>query len=118
MKLHDPDSTQAKVALTFARALVEGRYADAHAMLTPELAAEQTAGELGAVYEDMISIGDGPPEVVEGVTTLDEWPDKEPGDIGWAYVAIYGDGFSEAVAVVVTEHEGQPAIRYIEWGRP
>lgn len=112
------DSIHSSFALVFAKALVEGRYQDAHAMLAPALAAGITAASLEADYTGMIEYGDSPPLDFHVVTTLEAWRDKQPGDIGWAYVAIWGDGFSEAVAVVVTDDEGRPAIRAIEWGRP
>jgi hypothetical protein len=35
-----------------------------------------------------------------------------------AYVSIIGDDFVEAVAVVVSDVEGELLIRRIEWGRP
>jgi hypothetical protein len=63
----------------------------------------------------MIEYGDGPAVEAEIITTLTEWPDRQPGDAGWAYAAITGLGFSEAVAEVVTR-EG--LIRQLEWGRP
>ncbi len=51
----------------------------------------------------------------EVITTLTGWPDRQPDDLGWAYAAISGATFSEAVAGVVTK-EG--LIRQLEWGRP
>ncbi|HNC91251.1 MAG TPA: hypothetical protein PL000_20160 [Anaerolineales bacterium] len=49
---------------------------------------------------------------------MEQWPDQRPNDVGWAYVAIDGEGFSEAVTVIVENERQTPAIRYIEWGRP
>ena len=63
----------------------------------------------------MIAYGQGSAQDVQLVTTLEQWPEKTPGDIGWAYVAILGHNFSEAVTVVVND---QRLIRAIEWGRP
>lgn len=66
----------------------------------------------------MVGDAESTPSVVELVTTMEQWPGREPDDAGWAYVAIAGDVFSEAVTVVV-EHAGNGfAIRDIEWGRP
>ncbi len=48
-------------------------------------------------------------------------------DIGWAYVAICGDGYagegsagqySEAVTIIVMQEHTKHVIRNIEWGRP
>ena len=47
--------------------------------------------------------------------TLDTWPEKKKGDVGWVYVAIAGDDFSEAVTVVVAQVGDRLAIRSIEW---
>ncbi len=50
--------------------------------------------------------------------TLETWPDQQPGDLGWAYVSIEGDDFNEAVYVLVSDVEGVPMIKEIQWGRP
>jgi hypothetical protein len=55
---------------------------------------------------------------IEVIETLEAWPARLPGDVGWVYVAINGDGESEAVSGVVTQVEGVPLIRDLEWGRP
>jgi hypothetical protein len=52
------------------------------------------------------------------VNTMEDWPDKQPRDIGWAYAAIAAEGESEAVTVVVCDEGGKHLIRSIEWGRP
>lgn len=49
---------------------------------------------------------------------MDNWPAKQPGDVGWAYVSIFGENFVEAVAVTVAKYEGSLLIREVEWGRP
>jgi hypothetical protein len=36
----------------------------------------------------------------------------------WAYVAMSGSSFSEAVTVIVAEYDGVLLVRDIEWGRP
>jgi hypothetical protein len=43
---------------------------------------------------------------------------KEPSDVGWAYVSVGGDVYSEAVTVVVTLEEGELRVRTVEFGRP
>ena len=50
--------------------------------------------------------------------SLETWPGKQPGDLGWAYVSIEGHDFIEAVYVLVRETDGAPKIREIQWGRP
>jgi len=46
------------------------------------------------------------------------WPGKQPADIGWAYVSIGGEVYSEAITVVVTSESGEAKIREVEFGRP
>ena len=108
-------SPQGAVAETFARLLVAGDFAGAAAMLDGALAPSTSAASLAADYARMIEYGEGPADRVQPVTVLDTWPDRRPGDLGWAYVAISGPGFEEAVTVVITT---AGKIRLIEWGRP
>lgn len=106
---------QGRIGGDFARLLVAGDFEGASAMLTPALRLTLSPERLAAEYARMIEYGDGPATEVQPVTTLDTWPDRQPGDQGWAYVSISGLGYVEAVSIVVTD-AGQ--IRHIEWGRP
>jgi hypothetical protein len=117
MTNHAPNHTpQGKVALQFAQALVARNFRDAQAMLTPELRSLHSIEDLQTQFEGMISNWQGMPVTdVETINVLDEWPGRQAGDMGWAYVSIGGDRFNEAVAVVVTD---AGLIRSIEWGRP
>ena len=69
-------------------------------------------------YVEMVEYGDGPPTSVQLISTMEQWPDKQPNDLGWAYVAIGGDGFSEAVTLILQQEGETPVIRHLEWGRP
>ena len=111
-------SRQGVVALAFAAKLVAGDYEAAHSMLSSALRENLSAAELKGEYEKMIEYGDGPPKLVDVVNVLEEWPAKQEGDIGWAYVAIISDDYSEAVTIVVAQETEQFVIREIEWGRP
>jgi len=112
------DTPQGKAALQFAHALVAGNYAMAHSMLVYNLRADWSEAKLKAEFEEVIAYGDRPVNFVDVMQTLDDWPAREVGDIGWAYVAVAGADFSEAVAVVVAKEGGHSVIREIEWGRP
>lgn len=114
------EAPYAQLAVRFANALVSGDFTQAHSLLTPDLGADLSPDRLRETYEGMIEYGDGPPTEIELITTLEtwQWPEPQPTDLGWAYVAIAGDGHSEAVTVIVESVEGKPAIRHIEWGRP
>ncbi len=111
-------SRQGKVAGAFARALAAKQYVQAHGFLAKDLAARIDVATLGKQYEDMVSYGSGPATDVIVIFAMDHWPDKRPGDIGWAYAAISGPDFSEAVTVTVADEGGKAVIRQLEWGRP
>jgi hypothetical protein len=116
MSILPNDTPQGKVALQFAQLLVARNFVEAQAMLTPELRSLHAADDLQQHFEGMISNWQGMPVTdVETINVLDEWPDRQADDMGWAYVSIGGDQFNEAVAVVVT---AAGLIRSIEWGRP
>jgi hypothetical protein len=110
-----------ETAVAFASALVAADFPRAHAMLTPELQTELSpVGLREQLYGMFTGYAEGDPTEVhfdEG-GSLSEWPGKEPGDLGWAYVSITGESFVEGVAVVVAEVDGTPLIRSVEWGRP
>lgn len=106
------------VALKFANALVKGNYDTAFDLLEDRSDELWNADYLKKQYDQMIEYGYGPATDVEVVETMDDWPDRKSDDIGWAYVAISGDGFNEAVSVVVTKKKNVYKIRDIEWGRP
>jgi len=112
------DTPQGIVALAFARALVGNDFEAAHEMLAASLKAALPVSQLESDYHSMIEYGDEPPDIVAVVTVLDDWPDKQPDNIGWAYAAIGGAGYSEAVSVVVSQERGRSVVRSIEWGRP
>ena len=114
----DHDSIHGKLAVSFAEHLILGRYNDAHALLTPHLQEEWPASSLESEFLTMTDYGNGPASRAELTVTMDTWPRREPGDIGWAYVSIAGEGFVEAVTVVVSDALGVPRVRELEWGRP
>jgi len=110
-----------KIAIDFASALVDGYFETAHSLLDPELrqrySPDDLRNELISMYE---GYSEGKPTHIyfDKQTVMTEWPDKCIRDIGWVYVSILGNGFVEAVSVIVTENEGEFLIREIEWGRP
>ncbi|AFY38334.1 hypothetical protein Lepto7376_2032 [[Leptolyngbya] sp. PCC 7376] len=103
-------------ALQFAQALVDLDFEKAASYLASELQGENAAEQLRQQYLTMIDYWDTPAvDMIEALELLDDWPNKQPNDWGWVYVAVDGDGFGEAVAVVITMDR---KIREIEWGRP
>ena len=57
----------------------------------------------------------GPVEVGE---TMEDRPGRTPSEVGWAYVSVGGDVYSEAVTVVVTLEGDALRVRTVEFGRP
>jgi hypothetical protein len=106
------------VALQFAVALVAEDFLSAHEMLCANMRAQHGAEQLQAEYTSMLALYEDSVETVEVTETLENWRDKQPHDLGWAYVAISGKTFSEAVTVVVTDEHGRLCVRSVEWGRP
>ena len=104
--------------MEFAQAVVRGDSAHAHGLLSPALQAALTPEKLAADYQQMIEYGEGPPDVIKVMTTLDDWADRQLADTEWVYVAMANDTYSEAVTVVVAQEGSRLVIRSIEWGRP
>ena len=102
-----------EVAVAFAEALVARNFGRARDMLTPALREvvfeNDLEGRLTRMYR---SYAKSEPSRAEFVPdgTLETWPDKQSGDLGWAYVSIEGKDFNEAVFVLVSEVEGRPMI--------
>jgi hypothetical protein len=106
------------VANQFAEDLAKGDFEGAHALLTAGAKLRLPPSELQKQYRAMTDYGSGPATHVQVVQDFASWPGKQRNDVGWVYVAISGDTFSEAVTVVVSRENGLDAIRSVEWGRP
>lgn len=107
-----PETQYGKIALEFAKALAAEDFALAYSFLHQEdVDLEEELGEMLECY-------DGPITLIEVMDEMESWPGKSEIDIGWAYAALTGDGFSEAIAVVVSNVNNSLKITNIEWGRP
>jgi hypothetical protein len=71
-----------------------------------------------AAFEAIVPTDWGPIGPIETGETLANWPGRQPSDLGWVYVSLGGDVYSEAVIAVVTMEDGEPRIREAEFGRP
>jgi len=110
-----------RIAIDFARAMVDANWEGACRFLTPELQVHLPPPKLAEQFTSMYAgYADGPVTSIhfDPQFSMEAWPAKEPGDIGWAYVSLEGDGFVEAITVVVARVGNALAIRSIEWGRP
>jgi hypothetical protein len=116
----------ADIALCYARTLVAKEYEKAAEMLAAALKPACPPDTLRTQLEEMIWYeGDEGrwPTGIQVVTAADSsdmanWKGPNPDDFGWAYVAINGDSYCEAVAVMITKEGERLAINAIEWGRP
>jgi len=116
----------ADIALCFARALVAKEYELAAGMLGASLKQSCPPHVLRKQLEEMIWYEGEEgrwPTGIQVVTAADSsdmanWKRRNPDDFGWAYVAINGAGYCEAVSVMIAKDEERLAIRDIEWGRP
>ena len=109
-----------RVAEQFGKAIAQGDFAAAHALLTIQAQRSHSPGTLKQSVEHMLANSDGPIQHVEVMKecVLAEWADKRDGDVAYVYVALSGDSFSEAATVVLATEAGAIRIREIEWGRP
>ena len=119
--LVDPMRPFEETALAFASALVAGDFRKARLLLSPPLARELSEADLRKELVAMLrGYAAGPRTAVhfDEQFSLEEWPTKQTGDVGWAYVSITGHDFVEAVAVTVAKVGDVHKIRAIDWGRP
>ena len=121
-----PTEEQARArALEFTQKIVAGDFVAAHDFLTENAKLEFSVQNLEDDYNTMMEyvFEDGSVNSEDFVVgeyldfdPMDDWAIFEEWDRGWTYVAITGDGFSEAVTLVFTGDDLK--IRLIEWGRP
>jgi hypothetical protein len=108
------------VAQHFGNSIAANNYPAAFELLTPEAQALYTLESLKAEVATMTDSAPGGIQEVmvieEGI--LEDWPDKQPGDVASVYVALTGVDFAEAVTVTVVQRNSNLLIRHLEWGRP
>lgn len=106
------------IALAFATALTKRDYGAAYAMTSRDYRHGISLETMQASFEQLVPAEFGPVTSVDAGLTMESWPDKQSGDVGWAYVSIGGDVYSEAITVVVTSEDGALKVRDAEFGRP
>ena len=110
------DTPSGQLAEQFAQALADQDFEQAATFIAEGSQSNYSVTKLQQTYLAMIDYGDSSTVYqVEALECLDDWPTKQSTDMVWIYVSIEGDGFGEAVAVVITQDQ---KIRDIEWGRP
>lgn len=105
-------------ALNFAKALVNREYSTAFAMTTAGYQRRTTLEQMRAAFEAIVPPDSGTAGAVEAGHTMESWPDQQPSDLGWVYVSIGGDVYSEALIVIVALEDGAMKVRDVEFGRP
>ncbi len=106
------------LALSFATALMQSRFADAYALLCNASRVALTQRQMQQRYQLMIDYADAPADACEVIIVDTSMPKKTKDDLAWVYVAITGPGFSEAVTVSVVSESETQKLRIEEWGRP
>lgn len=107
-----------QVAIEFTRLLAAREYAKAHAMTSQEYRTRASVDQLRTDFENIVPPDWGPMGPIEVGQTMTSWPGKHPADLGWAYVSIGGNVYSEALVVVVVSENGEARVREVEFGRP
>ena len=109
-----------EVALQFTKALTERDYVRAYAMTSQGYQGRTSMEQLRKAFEAIVPSDWGAIGPVTVVRTMTQWqsPAKQPSDLGWVYVGIGGDVYSEAVTAIITLENGQPKVREVEFGRP
>jgi hypothetical protein len=106
------------VGVRFASALARRDYAAAYALTSTEYQRATTIEQMRIAFETIVPTDWKTVGPIQRGLTMTSWPDKGPHDVGWAYVSIGGDIYSEAVIVVVARERDSLKIRTVEWGRP
>lgn len=107
-----------QVALEFAKSLAAREYLKAFAMTSHGYRQKNSVDQLRTGFETIVPTDWGPTDPIEVGQTMTNWSGKQPTDLGWAYVSIGGNVYSEAITVVVTSENGEAKIREVEFGRP
>lgn len=87
-------------------------------MTSQEYRSRTTIDQMQTAFEAIVPTDWGTMGPIEVGQTMTTWQGKQPSDLGWAYISVGGDVYSEAVTVIITEENGEPRIREVEFGRP
>jgi hypothetical protein len=112
--------TALDIAQQFGDAVVAGDFGTAYLFLTGEARRHNPPVVMSRDVDEMIAYAEEPLVRAEALeeSLEHDWPEKQPGDVAWAYVALAGERFVEAVVVVLTQTKDGIRIRELEWGRP
>ena len=105
-------------AYEFTVALTNREYKKAYSMTSKEFKTKTTIEEMKASFEHVVPNDWGAMGPIELGETMTDWPDKRATDLGWVYVSIGGDVYSEAIIAIVSIEDKAIKIREVEYGRP
>jgi hypothetical protein len=106
------------VGLKFASALASRDYPAAYAMTSGDYQRSATLDEMRAAFEAIVPTDSRTVGPLQVGHTLETWPAKQPSDVGWVYISIGGDVYSEALTVVVMQEADTLKVRTVQFGRP
>ena len=104
--------------MDFTNALAARNYPAAYALTSRDYQDGTSLEAMQAAFEAIVPTDWSAIGPVEVGATMEDWPDRKPSDVGWAYVSVGGDAYSEAVTVVVTLEDDALKVRTVEFGRP
>lgn len=101
----------------FAKKLASRDYVSAYAMTSSNYQHSTTLEEMSDKFEMIMTPDLNNGKIIVG-EYMESWPSKQAGELGWVYVSIGGDIYSEAIVVVVCSEDDQLKINAVEFGRP
>ena len=107
-----------EVALVFTQALADRDYKKAYSVTSREFQAQNSLEAMKTSFETIVPLDWGHVGPLEIGETLTDWPNKRSNDVGWVYVSIGGDVYSEAIVVIVSSQGDSLLINNVEYGRP
>jgi hypothetical protein len=105
------------IALKFALALAKRDYT----LTTQEYQGNVSLSELLRKFENTVPLDWGPIEVHGPIgEMLDDWPDKQPYDIGWIYFGLWGEiyPYNEGLYILISEEDSSLKVHDVDIGRP
>src|SRR5690242_6688676 len=92
-----------EVARQFADHIAKADYAAAHMLLSKRAQQLYSPDGFRRSFEQMTAYEPGPVHKVDidPEFTLGDWPEKQPDDLAFVYVGLFGEEYVEAVSVTV-----------------
>ena len=110
-----------QIALQFAYALAQRDYLLAYDLTTHDYRQQTSIQQMQHAFEHIIPNDWGPMELIEVESeTLEDWPAKQPSDVGWVYISLVGDvyPYGEGLFILISWESGKLGVRDVEFGRP